>query len=109
MEQPMKFEWCIGVFKGDAAAGVSSLANEGVGYFIRRSEGSGRGLTVEAAFRRAKSSPTPVHLTVADEFQSQKLDDLYAERHNLRSETPKARPNSVTNVFFPQKEGQRSE
>ena len=66
MTETMKFDWCIGVFKGDQAGSILGLANEGVGYFIRKSTGSGKALEVEAAFRRARDSAVPDHLTVAD-------------------------------------------
>jgi hypothetical protein len=86
--EPMKFEWCIGLYEGDKANYILSLANEGVGYFIRRTEGSGKGLRVEAAFRRPLDSPTPDHLMVADPAASIKLDRLFAERHSIRDDRP---------------------
>lgn len=82
-DDPMQFEWCIAVYDGPQATHVLSLAHSGVGYFIRRSEGSGRGAWVEAAFRRPTDSPRPEHLTVADPVASMKLDKMLAQRHHL--------------------------
>lgn len=100
-DKPMNFEWCIGVWNGEQAQSVAGLANEGIGYFVRTSSGSGKGMMVEAAFRRPLNGPRPEHLKLADPTTSMKLDEMYARRHNFRGpQRPRSSvPKTVNNLF----------
>ena len=88
MDDDVKFVWCIGVYEGERAKSVLDHASLGIGYFIRRSEGGGRGAWVEAAFRWPTNHLQPEHLSIADPVASMKLDRLYRERHSYEDRSP---------------------
>jgi|SRR5579884_329894 len=83
-EEVMECEWVIGVYKGDRAKSVRSHADAGIGYFIREERGKATSYEVEAAFRRPIDGPRPDHLLLATEYQAEKLDEQYQQRHGLR-------------------------
>jgi hypothetical protein len=77
--------WVIGRYKGDQAKRVKSLADEGVGYFIRQESGKGMTYEVEAAFRI--EGELPPHLIACTPEQSWKLEELRKQRQGLRGLT----------------------
>ncbi|GAC1501782.1 MAG: hypothetical protein NVS1B10_06160 [Candidatus Saccharimonadales bacterium] len=79
------FIWCIGNYQGERAQSVVGLANEGIGYFIRSTTGTGKGISAEVAFRHPTDQETPENVTVADVYTSMKLDNLLAKRNALNS------------------------
>lgn len=87
----MMGEWVIGLATGEQAKHIEGLANEGVGYFVRRSEGKGASKTVEYAFLRPADQPCPHHLRVADAFETKKLEERRVGRMGLKPEQLDAR------------------
>src|SRR5579871_6729442 len=80
----MQWEWVVGVYGGDRAKSVRSHADAGIGYFIREVRGKATNYEVEAAFRRPIDGPRPDHLLLATDYQVEKLDEQYQQRHGLR-------------------------
>lgn len=83
-DKGVEYHWCIGRYKGEQASAVLALANSSVGYFVRTTSGRGQGLEVEVGFRRVKDSPLPEYLEEANDFQVEKLEKLWINRHSLR-------------------------
>ena len=80
-DKGVAWEWVIARYTGDMAKYVKSLADMGVGYFVRTEAGKAVNYSVEVALRRPLGSPRPERVVLADAMQVKKLDELYEQRH----------------------------
>lgn len=86
------WEWAIARYTGEKAKYVKSLADMGIGYYIRSETGKGLNYGIEVGFRRPLDSPRPEGVSFATETSAQKLDKLFDQRNpkhgSNKSDTP---------------------
>ena len=89
-------EWVTGLYSGEAAKKVLSLANEGVGYYILDSNNNKLNPSALVAFRRAIDSPTPKHLEeVTDPFKIMGLEKRRIETSGMRAIEKNKKPTKI--------------
>lgn len=78
----MEYQWVIGRFEDEQAERVQAYADKGIGYFVQKAEGKGKGRIVTAAFKRAIDGPLPDHLDLATIYQVEKLENMEHRRNS---------------------------
>lgn len=99
MNEPLAYEWVVGLYKGDIAKRVKAQAESGIGYVIVGETGVGASHQVKAAFRRPKIGPIPDHLAPVNLMDAQRLDDrLQRDAPKVHSEARTASAETLAKV-----------
>lgn len=80
----MTTQWVKAIYNGKRADIIKGHADAGIGYFIIEDGGRGANYWVEAAFLRACDSPVPEHITICDNYESDKLEKRRLARLGIR-------------------------